>query len=307
MDFDKPTPKYKLTFWMIISVFLVMPVFISGYVLSLNHPQLFPLDINLCIAIYSILFVYSHVFLSIFSLSDKEYLAHYKNKIFFSVIGSLLFLAFYVWNKKIGFTIFALINFYHVGRQQYGISYFFGLPKNLWFKSVLALDGFFGALFFVSVRTFKHYPQYQAYTPALSWIFIIFLLITTASVFKIQRTDGRIFFLANKMLILYTFIFFKLGEPLLIFFTYRFIHDMVAFMFNIAHDMNRNRVEAKNIFVSNLKIKPQFIPILSIAITFLLANQLLFLYTITVFHCFVESYIWKRGTPHRDHIMFEKF
>jgi hypothetical protein len=101
-------------------------------------------------------------------------------------------------------------------------------------------------------------------------------------------------------------------SPLAIFII-RFIHDCSAFLFYITHDVNRNKVTRHNYIFRLLRangyvllfVTPALAIMLGLLLRTSITNQnaiyLLIIY-LGVTHYYLESHMWKRESPHRQHI-----
>ncbi len=105
-----------------------------------------------------------------------------------------------------------------------------------------------------------------------------------------------------------------LGYPIFAALMPRVVHDLTAFYVYGVHDHNRNRAGAKNAFyklAAALRV-PTWIAgpaagiLIALAIERALPPEtaLVIVYTISAFHYYLEGVIWKRGSPHREHVAF---
>ena len=126
---------------------------------------------------------------------------------------------------------------------------------------------------------------------------------------------GRHYSIANMLLVLSSFVFYQLGYIFFVVLIVRVVHDLTAFIFYIIHDHNRNKESPKQVLYRLLKPLKVPVIILSPIIALLIAAALTLnishigfypFLIVGYMHYFLESRIWKNGTPHRENIIFLK-
>ncbi len=277
--------------------------------------------------IWTVFFGIPHIVASLITLADQEYIDHYNKRLFIPIIIISLGMCIVplVFGKTIALFIYAIYTMYHVLAQQFGLALTFikQKPNHLfllwkWF-SVIAATG----LYYVAYE--KHYLQDKVLFSVplgdvINGIMAILILIATSIAWKIyHRTQLRmmqvesIYFWSNVVMVITAYfcainnyIFLLIAIP-------RIIHDVTAYIIYSVHDQNRNKDKPVNYFyklLSFTKIPPLALcPIISIVMAYAILNinpwvGFVSFYLLALFHYHFEAFMWKKGSPHREHIRF---
>ena len=262
--------------------------------------------------LFTLFFVLPHIVASLSTFGEKEYLVHYKNKLgysfLFSLIVTLIFV--YITPKKAYLAIFGFITLFHVIGQQFGLNSGFSQVRGKLFLQWKYI-GFASATISSSLLYFpegKSINLYYAFIVTNILNLVIFLWWTLKCVKESKSDFGKRYFLSNFALLLFTFIFVIIKYPFFAILGPRFVHDTTAFTFYLVHNVNRAQV-AKNILVS--PIKKMGIPMLltfgsAILVAFFVndLNYFGLITFLTIMHYCVESFMWKGQTLHKQYIKF---
>ena len=126
---------------------------------------------------------------------------------------------------------------------------------------------------------------------------------------------GLIYFLSNMLLLYVCFGLIVSGYGFMATLVPRLTHDFTAFWVYMVHDENRNATKVHNPIYALPKMMGMHPWLLcapiAIAVSAALmnvANNLfmvsLFVTSLNFMHYYMEGYMWKRGTPHRQHVPF---
>lgn len=213
---------------------------------------------------------------------------------------------------------------YHNLQQQYGISLMLMREKpvfihHLW-KWITIVPA---SLIFIGMN-FLHLGQpYQIWERCMAVAAVNLLIAAIIAGIIIHRylkrpdrSDiGLAYFCANGLMIVSCFFLAMKGYILFAMLTPRLVHDLTAYWIYMVHDENRNAAHMRNPFYAlpkKIGIGPAITCIpLSFVIGFILleVGQTAFLIGFFVvmlnyIHYYIEGIIWKRGTPHRQHVPF---
>ena len=277
----------------------------------------------------TVFFFYPHVFMSIGTLLDGEYLKIYKENLLspksLFYFGTLLIGL--CWNQEIFFILFAYISSKHLIGQQMGL-------EKLWAdENDPVIRSNFSYWAYVLITSILYYRV--GFSQSIFWeilsqfdlrihirflitlfIFIILFFDARGNSIKAKDIKLKILFWGNYFLIISVVFVFQSGYFFFALFIPRFIHDITAIIFYTCHDRNRNSLSNHN-FIGQIfqKIsKKSYIFLLPI-IYLCLANILvqmnskmgnLFLLFLGTIHFFVESFMWKKGTMHRINVAFNE-
>lgn len=308
----------RVTYPVLISVYAIVPVlcivafvdwFYFGAWIQKNLPSS-PESIFLI----ALLFNVPHHVGSLFGFLDKEYLLYYRRR--FLVDIPLVLLAFFsVWYAwpLLALVVFILYTEYHIVSQQGGIAC--ALMKNrprlynVWRLLVIGVFSF--PYLIINSKSVFGLQLSLEVLYALSFVSAVaFLLVTLRMRHESKTKEGARYFLVASAAILSGYFLFMWGYPILAFFLSRFVHDVTAFVFYVAHDTNRTAAAHTNalyLLWKPLKI-PLFIltPTLAVVIAFLISETATTITLLLIFvtHYYVESFMWKRGSLHRSYVRF---
>lgn len=242
----------------------------------------------------------------------------------FFVVGSL-FIPYEVFLALVG-----AATVLHVIKQQVGIGKgmcrLSGLVYEAWgwtlivFGSILYYAVYMGAEF--SVET-------AAWVRGVLWTLGgVAMVLTVVCHQRIATAKGRLYLWANLLMVLQSGLFYEWGYSFLAILGPRLVHDLTAFTFYIAHDVNRHGTQPQNLLyrlVNKLGLGVYWVcPALAVLITYLIGEYVdplaqlvvptLFGYDLPylasflivgylgLLHYYTESFTWKQGSPYRQHV-----
>lgn len=303
----------------IMSVFLIVPLvaFFGFWDWNYNDQALLPvLGIDtLYLPLYLLIFGLPHILASLFSFFDKEYFSHYKKHliIFFPIL--FLLLQFIIsFNYNLAVSLFLIATVYHVIRQQTGISLMYGVPKNNWFiwwnwSLIIAVS--------IMYLTTVQVGALDSVIKSAQYLFnVTFALAGLVSYLLIQKTkelQGKIFVFLTYLMVVTSFTLTNFGYVFLAILVIRFLHDVPAFMFYISHEVNRNKFKINNLIYKAVPLVPMsliiFVPAFAVFMGVFFRETVTdpkiyfsILATVSVFHYYIESIIWKRNSLHRKYV-----
>jgi hypothetical protein len=268
------------------------------------------------VLLFLVFFNIPHGLSGFFSLFDKEYIRSYRTQLMFSpLIFIPVFLIRDAQQIYYANTFYALWTIYHGLSQATGIcrmtmgkvsgAYFLGWRWSLVVLHALLLPFIPGSVFswgFFSISGI-----------ALGLALAVNLFCTwQLHLREKSRSCQTLFGLTSLSTALL---------PLLFFFNYsffypvcsRFVHDISAIAFNSTHDHNRaaSKPGANGFWALFAKapipiyvLNPLFAVLFGL-FAFLLMRYdlgLRFLFGLSLFHYFMETWTWRRGAPHRNHV-----
>lgn len=270
--------------------------------------------------IYLFIFELNHIIASFFSFADREYISYYKNKLFIRlpIIIAIGFIIAYI-SPSLGLSAAALYLAYHVVAQQTGITKMIIGKKHILHDTWKML-----AFFNVSVlliHLFQFPPFAEILNPHVNTLLttsIAIFLVVSLFIYKdIKKDAGKKFFLATTFIFLSSNFFFLTGYLFFAVFVLRFTHDVIAFIFYMAHDNNRNLGTIKNTMyklLAPLQIPIMvLVPLIAIIISYVIRFEfglypdiIYFLILFGVAHYYIESFMWKYSSIHRHQLSFVK-
>lgn len=305
--------------WM-LGLFLIVPLvlLVWSWDMLVNDRGLLPYlgPASLFLPLYLLIFEMPHIFASFIGFLDKEYVTYYRSHLMIGL--PLMLLGFFVllWTDFVtAVAAYLAATMYHVIRQQTGIALMFGVPKNKWHERWTWSLVLSTAVMYVAIML----PRFVEGLDASCLVFFISVTLLTAMVsggFLARTTSSRwgISYIAFTMLMVitsYTMLWF--GYFFLAIFVARFIHDVTAFLFYITHEMNRNKDQVRNFLYTAIPLLPLslivIVPLIAIFLGAILREtisntELLFTFVMTFgfIHYYLESVMWKRGSPHREFV-----
>lgn len=304
----------------LLGAYIILPILVSVVLIDIFYfDRLLQPNLGvdaIYLPIFLFIFLLPHIIASLFSFFDSEYVSYYKKHLFiFLPIFLLITLVVLYFDYRYGLLLFFLTDAWHGIRQKVGIGLILGmkpgLVHRLWTYVPFATTSLVYVYFVlpeVVPNIIHKYISEILFIGALSIIFV--------SVLQLLRSDKKVysyiilfllFFLTSYFFVLANYIFFA-------FLAFRFVHDLNAFAFYVAHDHNRNREGYKNYFYK--LFSATHIPILVLAplLGFLFAyivrssaNGVAIGYAIIILLCmshfYLEGVMWKRESPHRKQIL----
>jgi hypothetical protein len=264
---------------------------------------------------YIILFLLPHIIASFFSFFDREYVHYYRKHLFIYLplllTGTALLLYYdFVW----GLVFFLVNDMWHGVRQQVGIGLILGAKPGIMHYLWTLVPFFVGSVAYVYVVQPAAYLEVLVpyISPALFIGVLLILLITAVQMWRSPSTV-RWYIFAASMLFVCSYFFILTGYVFFSILAFRSIHDITAFAFYMTHDYNRAQGGYRNYFYALISKVPRHVMFLTLILGVLLAYVvrtatddltigLSIVILICMSHFYLESVMWKRGTPHRQFV-----
>lgn len=314
-----PSPLILKRSWL-LSVFLIIPaallvVYVDQTYLESSLLPYMGLG-SLFIPLYLLFFELPHILASFLGFFDREYAEHYRRHIIIAlpvILTCTLILAW--WQYYAVVLLYLVLTMYHVMKQQTGVSLILGAPKSTLFHvwSVLGVIG--AAMLYVALFAPFLIPSTSAGIVAYGVPVLLgcFVIVGMLFAYEARETGAWMYILGTVAMIASSFYLLTLAYVFLAIFVMRFAHDVIAFMFYLTHEYNRNHTVVKNMFYGFLPRRPVSIliavPLFGILIGLALRASLPSveaLFTLTVLlgfaHYYFESFMWKRGSLHRAYV-----
>ena len=287
--------------------------------------------------LFQLLFGTPHIIASnLLLLNHPDYLQTYKSKL----LGMSLFivLAFGVGSLFIPYTVLYVITacwtVYHVLKQQHGIAKAVcRLPPQAFYLQLwLSISaGIFIYLGVFMKNTLS--PEQAEWTLRLAGGLSLLLLISTVYYQRLIPSQfGKSFLWANTLLVLVSFYVYAEQYYFLAILMPRLVHDLSAYSFYVAHDVNRHGKQADTGLYKLAQVcgvpVALVLPVFSLVLTYLLqayGDDFVNLITQTLFsmqiykavtlgvigylalmHYYTEAFVWANGSPLRRYIHFVK-
>lgn len=285
--------------------------------------------------LFQIFFGTPHIIASNLLLAThRDYLRQFKNKmlgmtlfiIVFFGIGSL-FIPY-----RVLYVISACWTVYHVLKQQIGVAKAVCRLPAWAFYLQLWLSVTAGCLIYLGV--FMHNSLTEEQAQWVLWFataLTMALLLATAAMQRYTVSgSGLVFLWANTLLVAASWLVYVEQYYFLAILMPRLVHDITAYSFYVAHDINRHGRQAENgLFrlTNACQIPPALVlPLLSFSLTYLLqvyGNDAVNFIAQTLFnteinkavtlgligylalmHYYTEAFVWSAGSPLRRYIRF---
>lgn len=276
---------------------------------------------------WTLIFGLPHIISSFQTSCDKEYLQTYGPRLL-PVIGLMLApIIFYFLQAppKIILGINFVWTIYHVIAQQYGIAFGTARVKPSPLSSLCKwCTVLLGLIAYMQVT---HYPDWEnnglsGMQRVLSAAIPLLLagMIAAGGILlwraRAHRTGMSLLGLNLLLFLLALFLIFGSAHALIGLMIIRILHDVTGFMAYIWHDSIRNRpdqanpLKRPNLLYRLFPFVPVWLlnPVLAIAIAAGLAYGAQdvtiiwwLMIGLNIAHYYMESFIWKQGTPHRQH------
>jgi len=337
MPNQNSSPPLAVPYNLLISIYIIIPIcifvqiidtlFFDNYLVSFlpNSPQQY--------FILSLIFGTPHIIASnIIMFSNKEYRKHYGPSI---LIVTILIALFYGIGSQtisplIMFAIITTATIYHVLKQSFGIgnmsSRLSGWQYELWCYSGIVIGSVVYILIFIGQSLS---PEVQSFLSNIIWVTsALFTILSIKCLLNIKNSQGKVIFIANALMVLFTVYFYINKYYFFAAICPRFVHDISAFIFYVAHDYNKHNNKPQNILykaVSSVKLNGfVIVPGVAILLTYFVTqygDQLFSLFTQNVIgmtipgaisfgfvgylglmHYYFEGKTWKSGSPYRANL-----
>lgn len=280
--------------------------------------------------IWAVVFDLPHIMASFFSFADKEYFRTYRRRIGTATLVITVFVvACTVWLPSwlpppyadavtVFFAGFIVIyTMYHVLSQQLGIALTLMRVKPSalfrWFRWSATLAGV--AMYTLAIANGKSLTL--GVQPLNPWFWnaaLVFIIITTVLSFYMVRDSsqrvGKLYLYSNVIMLWVIYGFLQLGYGVFVVVIPRFVHDVTAFTVYSVHDHNRNVERDNNFLYRPFRMMSPlvFCPLLAVVLSYLVENGLSFIpqlvFVLGILHYYVEGFIWKGPTLHRQQLSF---
>ncbi len=315
-SFRTISTKYLLAVYLIVPAILLF-VLVDIFLLDNSFQPYFGVE-TLFHPVFLFFFLLPHIAASWFSFFDTEYISHYRKHML--IYLPLLLLATGIllyFDVRYGLLFFFLNDVWHGVRQKVGIGLILGAKPGL-------LNTLWTVFPFVSASLVYVFLVLPEVIPVLIFDQINEILLGSSvalfcvTVLLFRRYSGmlRWYVVGVSGLFIVSYFFVLANYAFFAFLVFRFVHDASAFAFYITHDHNRNRGEYKNWFYKFFSFVPLPVFILTPVLGFLfaylvrsLSNGIVIGQAIVILFCmshfYLESVMWKHGTPHRKQVAVE--
>jgi hypothetical protein len=187
----------------------------------------------------------------------------------------------------------------------------------------------FGSILYFAVYVSPQFtPVQAAWVHGSLWVLgTLAFFLTLACHWLIKTTLGRLYLWGNAVMVLQSALFYSQGYPFLTILGPRLVHDVTAFAFYVAHDVNRHAEQPRNFlyrWASKLGLGIAWVcPVVALLLTFLIgqcidpladalvprilgydidyAVSFLIVGYLGLLHYYTEAFTWRKGSPYREH------
>lgn len=278
-------------------------------------------------AFWIYIFGMPHVFASMQTMMDRDYLTFYGWKLLWITLFFLA-LPLVIMNFAGGmamFLIFTAFIVYHTIAQQFGITLSALKSKPgaffyMWKWSAIGLGlALYGMLYTPSFPiAFKFGSLEHTIILQLAKNLMVLMIVSGLALAWANRTNkmGCAYIVANTAVMASEFALFQLGYFAFVVILGRVIHEFTAWPIYATHDSNRNLTVKHNWLYRSFQGARIPTYWLSIILAFLLgwiltysSNAFRFLapviVSLSLFHYYTESFMWKGGSIHRRFLSFD--
>ena len=269
---------------------------------------------------------------SVILFTNRAYFGTYWLRLMLFTLLLLLF--FGVGSLFIPYDVFLAVvgsaTVLHVIKQQVGIGK--GLCRlsswlyEAWGWTLIVL----GAILYYAIYTgTEHSPAVLSWIHGVLWaLSALALALTLGCHVRITTTLGRLYLWANTLMVLQAVLFYAEGYSFLAILGPRLVHDLTAFTFYVAHDVNRHGARPQNLLyrvASKLGLGIVWVcPVLAMLLTYLIdcfvdpfarlwvtpvlgydlpyAASFIIVGYLGMLHYYTEVFTWRQGSPYRQHI-----
>lgn len=284
--------------------------------------------------VFQLLFGTPHIIASsVILFTNGDYLRAYSVRL--TIFTLLILLFFGIGSLYIPFNVFlALVGaatVIHVIKQQVGIGKglcrLSGAIYHVWGWSLIV----FGSILYYSLYTDGNYSSVPpVWVHTILWLLAgLIMALTLACHSRIKTGIGRLYLWSNALMVLQSGLFYSQGYSFLAILGPRLVHDITAFTFYLAHDLNRHRAEPQNLLyrlASKLRLGIFWVcPLVAMLLTYLIgrfadpvaeivlkpvlgyhlpyATSFLFIGYLGLIHYYTESFTWRQDSPYRRHLI----
>lgn len=304
--------------WMLFIPYAIVPIILTLVIANLvgnwNLQRILPQSAEQ-IFVLGIIFENPHIIASNIMLLDKEYLRFYRRPLIarLGLVTIVCIALAATLGIRAFFTFFYAWTIYHVARQQIGIGKMLNRQPSRLYEAWSWLFLTSSLLIAFGVGYFR--ADDVPISPDL--IRTVICLATAATVIvglmgmtRLKRREGRLFILANLLLLVGATVCYLQGMPLLAILLPRIVHDTSAFIIYINHDTNRNQPQAKHfLYRATSSYLPIWATLIAVAllwggvVTYSGHNWVIWLVIgLTLAHYCTEAFTWKHGSLHRRYV-----
>jgi hypothetical protein len=285
--------------------------------------------------IVQLLFGTPHIIASsVILFGNSAYLrAYWLRVVLFSLLLLLFFGGGYLFIPD-HYTVFLAVvgaaTILHVIKQQVGVG------KGLCRLSSWIYDAWGWAMIvFGSILYYAIYSDHGFSADMKFWVDGILLALaglifalTVICHLRIKTALGRYYLWANGLMVLQSGLFYAEGYSFLAILAPRLVHDLTAFTFYVAHDVNRHRMHPQNLLyrlASKLRLGIFWVcPAFAVLLTFVIGRyadpladfvmkpvlghnfeypvSFLIVGYLSMLHYYTEVFTWRQGSPYREHV-----
>jgi hypothetical protein len=333
-----PTARVVISARFLLGIYLILPLCLLAMILDLlfwdgalvktlpTSPESFFL--------FQILFGTPHIIASTIILaSNRDYLGTYWVRLLLFTLFLLLF--FGIGSLFIPYDVFLAIvgaaTVLHVFKQQVGVGK--GLCRlsggifDVWGWTLIA----FGSILYYAIYSANDaFFRTTAWGHALFWTFTgLALVLTLLCQTRVATVTGALYLWANTLMVVQSSLFYWLDYSFLAILGPRLVHDLTAFTFYVAHDVNRSGTAAENMLyrlARKLRLGVYWVgPALALVLTYLIgrfidplahlviapvlgydlpyAASFIIVGYLGLLHYYTEAFTWRKGSPYRRHVV----
>lgn len=265
----------------------------------------------------AVIFENPHIVASTLMWFDKEYIQYYRQKLIISVLISvILCIAVVLTFGMSGFLLFLYgWTVAHVIRQQIGIGRMMNRQSSRLYEAWAWMVLTSSLLVAITLGHPELHIQGSYVTlldTALTVSIVIACMTAAILVTRIKRHEGKLYILANSIMLIATAACAVSGYPFFAILIPRAIHDITAYIIYTNHDTNRNTPLPHNVIY---RYTAAYFPIalICIVVSIALASWVTFTPTyfatyfaaaLAIFHYTSESFVWKSSGIHRKSLHF---
>lgn len=269
---------------------------------------------------------FPHIIASLISFGDREYREYYRKPLIGGICVSLSLAigSDIIFGGRAILVVVAFYSIYHNIMQQFGLSAIMLRQKPTPIYNLMKWTMVIPTWLAYGILSFPFIPELANHQEIFMQLVGGCLVVATALAglfyYRISQKHtvpplGLAYFLSNiaLMFISYGMIVYGYGGMAIL--VGRVLHDLSAYWVYMVHDQNRNNTTMHNpVYKLPQKygIKPLYVlmPLAVIVSSFLLVLEefvdvmAIIISAFNMMHYYIESYIWKRGTPHRQYVPF---
>lgn len=303
-------PVYLLGIYSVIPVvalFLAADLWLNGLRLSRSLPA----DPH-TMQWFTMFFMLPHIFASLFTFFDRDYLLAYKERLVVSVplILVVMVVVPLLFDAPLLQLIVAVYTLFHLISQQTGIAAMIARNKSAVYQAWKWLSFF--AVLMISILAQADLPGFHNVLYVVLPFFILLYGALTLFAAKQSKTaTGMGYIAANSVMVVICYGLALAKLPFFVILILRVVHDVTAFYFYVSHNANRNRERHLNL-ISRLRQwlrLPEYVftPLMGVLCTVLatatLGDNIFFaVIFLGLLHYYWEGVMWKQGSPHRTNI-----